>query len=71
MGNKGFQITLVAAAISALVPDAALAQTREKLAIEEIVVTAQRREQSLSEVGIAVTAFTEDQLRDLVSRCST
>ena len=65
MGNKGFQITLVAAAISALVPDAALAQTREKLAIEEIVVTAQRREQSLSEVGIAVTAFTEDQLRDL------
>ncbi|MEM1110684.1 MAG: TonB-dependent receptor [Pseudomonadota bacterium] len=32
-------------------------------ALEEIVVTAQKREQSLQDVGIAVSAFTGDQLR--------
>ena len=32
--------------------------------IEEVVVTAQKREQSLQDVAIAVTAFTGDQLQD-------
>ncbi len=33
--------------------------------LEEIVVTAQKREQSLQEVGISVSAFSGDQLKDL------
>lgn len=33
--------------------------------LEEIVVTAQKREQSLSDVGISVTAFSGDQIREL------
>ena len=33
--------------------------------LEEIIVTAQKREQSLQDVGIAVTAFTGDQLKEL------
>ncbi|MEV5033953.1 ligand-gated channel protein, partial [Sphingobium sp. LMC3-1-1.1] len=31
----------------------------------EIIVTAQRREQSIQKVGIAITAFSGDQLRAL------
>ena len=34
-------------------------------AIEEVIVTAQKRAQSMQDVGIAVTAFTSDQIRDL------
>ncbi|HWM27129.1 MAG TPA: TonB-dependent receptor, partial [Woeseiaceae bacterium] len=33
--------------------------------LEEILVTAQKREQSLQDVGVAVTAFTGDQMRQL------
>jgi iron complex outermembrane receptor protein len=33
--------------------------------LEEIVVTAQRREQNVQDVGIAITAFSGDQLRQL------
>jgi len=33
--------------------------------LEEVTVTAQKREQSLQDVGISVTAFTGDQLRSL------
>ena len=33
--------------------------------LEEVVVTAQKREQSLQDVGIAVNAFTGDQMRAL------
>ena len=33
--------------------------------LEEVVVTAQKREQSLQDVGISVTAFTGDQLNAL------
>jgi len=33
--------------------------------LEEIIVTAQKREQSLQDVGVAVTAFTGDQIRQL------
>jgi iron complex outermembrane receptor protein len=41
----------------------AAAQTEGPL--EEIVVTAQRREQSLQEVGISVTAFSDTQVREM------
>ena len=33
--------------------------------LEEIIVTAQKREQNLQEVGIAVTAFSSNQIREL------
>ena len=33
--------------------------------LEEVVVTAQKREQSLQDVGVAVTAFSDDQVENL------
>lgn len=48
------------AALALLATDAAIAQQ-----LEDIVVTAQRREQSLQEVGVSVTAFVGDQIREL------
>ena len=45
-------------------PDAA-AQPREVTRIEEVVVTAQRREQNIQDVGIAVTALDERALQNL------
>ncbi len=58
--------TLQAAACSlsifALCVPAAASQTS---VLEEVVVTAQKREQSLQDVGIAITAFTGDQMRKL------
>lgn len=55
-------ITLVALAIT--FPLGANAQSSE-FALEEIVVTAQKREQNLNDVGIAVTAFTGDDIQRL------
>ena len=33
--------------------------------VEEVIVTATKREQSLQDVGIAITAFTGDQIKQL------
>lgn len=44
-------------------PDVALAQSGQGAAIEEITVTAQRREQNLQEVPIAISAFTADTIQ--------
>ncbi|MEM7278382.1 MAG: hypothetical protein AAF385_09675, partial [Pseudomonadota bacterium] len=33
--------------------------------LDEVVVTAQKRDQNVQDVGIAITAFTGDQLRAL------
>ena len=38
---------------------------RAQLVLEEVVVTAQKREQNLQDVGISVTAFSGDQIREL------
>jgi iron complex outermembrane receptor protein len=54
-------IVAAAALPGALLGERALAQAEGGL--DEIVVTAQRREQSLQEVGIAVTAFGAEQVR--------
>jgi iron complex outermembrane receptor protein len=53
--------------LAAGVTMAALAVTSAATAqvLEEIIVTAQKREQELSDVGISVTAFTGDQIREL------
>ncbi len=42
----------------------AQAQDQRASALEEVVVTAQRREESLQETPISITAFTEDKLVD-------
>jgi iron complex outermembrane receptor protein len=39
--------------------------------LEEIVVTAQKREQSVQDIGIAVTAFSSEQIRELGFTSST
>lgn len=41
------------------------AQERRPGVLEEIIVTAQKREQKLQEIGISVTAYTGEQMRDL------
>ncbi len=43
----------------------ALAQEEQKILIEEIIVTAQRREQSLQEVPMAITAITGAELQKI------
>ena len=40
-------------------------ESRRPGVLEEVIVTAQKREQSLQDVGVAVTAFTGDQIRQL------
>ena len=42
-----------------------LAAQDESLQIEEIIITAQKRKQSFNDVGIAVTAFTGQDIKDL------
>lgn len=55
---------LGAALIPVLAGGAASAAASEAT-IEEILVTAQKREQSAQDVGVAVTAFSEDEIREL------
>ena len=42
----------------------AIAQVTRASALEEVVVTAQRREESMQDTPISITAFTEDKLAD-------
>ena len=42
-----------------------LATNLSAAVLEEVIVTAQKREQSIQDVGIAITAFTGDQLHAL------
>ena len=55
--------------LATLLPGSVLAQAPPVL--EEIIVTAQKREQSLQDVGVAVTAFTEDAIREYGFSTST
>ncbi len=66
MGNAR-SVAAVAAAVGALLASAAAspALAQGSGTLEEIVVTAQRREQNLQEVGIAVTAFGAEQVRNM------
>ena len=60
---------LVLPGIPAFAQDAADDDTLEEFALEEVIVTAQRREAELQSVPIAVSAFTETELdrRQIVS----
>lgn len=55
----------MAIAVALGAPQVTFAQDDEGNMLEEVMVTAQRREQSLQEVPMAITAFSEQQLRDL------
>lgn len=54
---------LLIAAIAASM--ASQVQANEGFVLEEVVVTAQKRAQTLNDVGIAVSAFSGDQMREL------
>jgi len=60
---KTFCRTALSAAIAGSI--AIAAGSAAAAVLEEVVVTAQKREQSLQDVGISVTAFTGDQVREL------
>lgn len=57
----GASLAVIAAATS-IGAAPAFAQDDEGAALEEIVVTAQRREESLQDVPVAITAFTQEDL---------
>jgi iron complex outermembrane receptor protein len=60
--NKRFRPTLLSLACAPLL---FASYTASSAVLEEVMVTAQKREQSLQDVGIAVTAFSGDQLSQL------
>ncbi len=53
----------VTAIVAVLAGDLAAAQSDGRL--EEVVVTTQRREQNLQDVGVSVTAFTDKEIQDM------
>ena len=58
------KISIFLIGLMTLASGSALAQDQESgNAIEEVIVTAQKREQSMQEVGIAVSAFSGDRLQ--------
>ncbi len=60
---------IIAVIIGLSAPFDARAQTpqaaKEQNALEEIIVTAQKRQQNIQDVGISITAFSEKQLHEL------
>ena len=65
MKNYAFAPTLISAALAtALHPASTMAQASEQLALEEVVVTATKREQNLQDVSLAVTAVSREDLKN-------
>ncbi len=68
-GPRRYSLLGIAVAAALALPHTTLAQENDspeqQLLLEEVIVTAQRREQTLQEVPMAISAFTSDQLRDL------
>ena len=62
--NKFLGLFSIAVGLSSLVAFSAFAQETSGSALEEIVVTAQYREENLQDVPIAVTAFSAETIRD-------
>ena len=58
-----FVVFLTLASIAYLKPTTVLAQADDALVLEEIIVTAQRREQSLQEVPISIEVFSGNVIR--------
>jgi iron complex outermembrane receptor protein len=55
---------LAGVASAAMIAAAGQAMAQEATALDEIVVTAQKRSENLQDVPVSVTAFTADQLKD-------
>ncbi|MBW8860205.1 MAG: hypothetical protein JF570_10925, partial [Caulobacter sp.] len=55
---------LVGVAGAAMMAAAGQAAAQEAVALDEIVVTAQKRAENLQDVPVSVTALTADQLKD-------
>ncbi len=69
-GHRRVPLLTLAIAAALALPQAGLAQEetesqQEQQLLEEVVVTAQRREQTIQEVPMAISAFTDEQLRNL------
>jgi iron complex outermembrane receptor protein len=60
--KRGSRNLLIAAAVAAVLPAPVLAQESGVASLQEIVVTAQRREESLQDVPVAVSAFSEETM---------
>ena len=56
--SQSFNLGVLASAV-------ATATATEAAVLEEVVITAQKREQNLQDVGVSVTAYSGDQLRAL------
>ena len=65
MGNRPKSHRLGLSSLGAAVAAATLALPASALQLEEVLVTAQKREQGANDVGIAITTFTGDQIREL------
>jgi len=59
--SRSTLVSLIAAAISG--PGLAIAQSEQAYSLDEIVVTAERRESNIQSVALSVTAITPDTLR--------
>src|SRR5690606_30434671 len=77
MNNNGASGYVLRRALAAAVVGLSTASMEQSLAqepgraLEEVVVTAQKREQSVQDVGISITAITSDQLAQLRLESST
>lgn len=62
--NKQKIIYNLVASVSLAPLTLAYAQTNETGGVDQIVVTAQKREQNIQDVGISITAFSSDDIKD-------
>jgi len=69
--KRGSRNLLIAAAVAAVLPAPVLAQEAGVASLQEIVVTAQRREESLQDVPVAVSAFSEETMERIQATDST
>ena len=60
--NRIFRKTILAVAIVGAVHAIPIANAQSGGVLEEIIVTAQKREQSAQDVGISITTFTGEQV---------
>ena len=65
MGNRPKRHHLRLSSLAAAVAAASLTLPAAALQLEEVVVTAQKREQNANDIGIAITTFTGEQIREL------
>ena len=69
--NTVFYKSVLPIAISAVLSGGVPALAQNSMMLEETIVTAQKREQNMQDVGISITAFTGDQLDQLGFRNSS